>query len=86
MKRFEPTSLGVVWAILIGLTLGSTVIAESVSHRAVLEIAIFCIAGAKAEFVLSYFMEVDRAEQCWARLFRCWIVLVSIMLIVGHLM
>lgn len=74
-----------VWLALVGLTLTSTLIAETAHHAALGVIIIFAIAALKAELVLTNYMEARRTEPHWIWMYRGWIVAVAVMLSAGYL-
>jgi hypothetical protein len=75
-----------VWLMLLGLTNGSVLLAEGATIGAARIVGIFVIAAVKSELVLQHFMEAARAERHWRWLYRLWIGVITLMLIVGHTM
>jgi hypothetical protein len=72
--------------LLMALSLLSTLLVERFNHAASAITAIFVIAALKSDLVIIHYMEARRAELHWKLLYRGWLVLVTALLIGGHLM
>ncbi|WP_068071544.1 cytochrome C oxidase subunit IV family protein [Novosphingobium lentum] len=77
--------LSTVWLILVGMTIGSTLLAEESAHARFAIAAIFLIAAIKSELVLTNYMEAGRAEPQWRWLYRLWITAITVLMIGWHL-
>lgn len=69
-----------VGLLLVALTLGAFILAESGFMRALGGVAIFLIAALKTELVLANFMEIQHAQPHWRWLYRIWTAVVSVAL------
>ena len=74
-----------IWLTLAALTMLSVLLAESAHWGALAIPAIFAIAAVKGELILRHYMEVGQAAPHWRIAYRLWLVAVTVMLIVGHL-
>jgi heme/copper-type cytochrome/quinol oxidase subunit 4 len=86
VTRRMDIDLRTVWALLISLTLTSTVIAEGFHQADMAMSAIFVIAAAKSNLVLMHYMEARSAESQWLIMYRIWLLVVASTLVVGHLL
>jgi Prokaryotic Cytochrome C oxidase subunit IV len=70
--------------LLMALSLLSTLLVERFDHAAYAVGAIFVIAAVKSDLVIMHYMEAGRAEPHWKFLYRGWLVIVTVLLIGGH--
>lgn len=82
MKDLRLPSLWLTWIALSLLTLISVRVGPSASHGLAVAI-LFALAALKANLVLDNFMEAPLAEDHWRWLYRTWILVVMVILIVG---
>lgn len=78
-------TLARVWLALIALTVLSITVAEQLTMRVLAIAAIFVIAAVKAELVMAHFMEICAAERYWLIMYSIWLVVVTMMLVIGHM-
>lgn len=83
MRGFA-SPLGLVWGVLMALTLFSLGFAESTLGQKVTIMIIFAVAIAKANLILVYFMEVNHAASHWRVLYHLWVGVTGCLLILGH--
>jgi len=81
MGALRPLNL--VWMALIGLTLGSYLLAHEAELTPLVAITMFAIAAFKSELILTRFMEARHAERQWLWLYRLWIAVVATVLSIG---
>ena len=74
-----------IWLILLVMTGLSLLFAERIGIRTVAVVGMFVIAGIKAGLVMDHYMELRLAGQQWLILYSIWTVVVTGMLIVGHI-
>jgi uncharacterized membrane protein len=74
-----------IWVALMSLTLVSVLFAERIHWGSIAIVAMFMIAGVKGELVVAHYMEVGRALPHWRVAYRVWLVAVTFMLTVAHL-
>jgi len=79
-------TLARTWLLLVALTLASVAVAEAVDGRAVMLLAVFGVAIAKAQIVAARFMETAHARPVWRTLYHSWIVVIGLILLGGHLL
>jgi heme/copper-type cytochrome/quinol oxidase subunit 4 len=74
-----------VWLLLVGLTLLSLLVAEELGLRTASIVVIFLIAAFKAELIIEHFMEARLAERHWLIMYLIWVLTVTFVLTIGHL-
>ena len=74
-----------IWIALVALTLVSVLLAERIHWGGIAVVAMFLIAGAKGELVVAHYMEIGRALPHRRVAYRVWLVAVTFMLTVAHL-
>lgn len=74
-----------VWLALVALTAVSVIVAERLGMREVAIVAIFVIAAIKGELILDHFMEARHAERHWPIMYGIWLIVVTLLLVGGHL-
>ena len=72
-----------IWQALIALTLTSVVLAEVVGVRLAVSVVIFGVAIVKGQLVAVHFMETPKSTPAWNSLYRVWIVLIGLVLMLG---
>lgn len=78
----KPTTIWIALLVLTGL---SVLLAERAHWGGFAIPVIFAIAAVKGELILRQYMEVGQAAPHWRTLYRLWLVAVTAMLIIGHL-
>ena len=74
-----------IWLILMLLSLFSTFVAEGSGQASYPIIIIFVIAAVKSDLVIMHYMEAGRAASHWKLMYRAWLVLVTVLMLAGHL-
>jgi len=65
-KTREARTLGVTWAVLVSLTLGSFWVADSSSVSSAATVWVLGFAALKSHVIAGVFMEMRRGPRAWA--------------------
>jgi hypothetical protein len=84
--RSAPSNMSRLLMLLMALSLLSTLLVERFDHAEFAVAAIFVIAAVKGDLVIMHYMEAARAEPHWKFMYRGWLVIVTVLLIGGHIM
>jgi Prokaryotic Cytochrome C oxidase subunit IV len=84
MTGHNPPKPRSVWLLLMGLSIFSTFVAERTHHASYAIAAIFIIAAVKGDLVIMQYMEAGRAAPHWKLMYRAWLIVVTLLLVVGY--
>lgn len=74
-----------VWLVLITLTLGSAVIAESAEPSLIISLAVAVTIGVKGWLVIDYFMELRNAHPYFRFAMNLYFVILPLMILMVYL-
>lgn len=74
-----------VWLVLITLTLGSALIAESAEPSLIITLAIAITVGVKGWLVVDYFMELRNAHRYFRIAMNLYFVVLPVMILLVYL-
>ncbi|WP_271271509.1 cytochrome C oxidase subunit IV family protein [Aliamphritea hakodatensis] len=74
-----------VWLVLITLTLGSAVIAESAEPSLIITLAVAVTVGVKGWLVVDYFMELRNAHRYFRIAMNLYFVVLPMMILLVYL-
>jgi len=81
MKRFDERRLGLVWLILVVVTVSGFTIAEGTLTRTLSIALVMVLSGIKARLVLYEFMELHETPIGFRVFFNAWLTFVVLMII-----